>query len=189
VEIDTGEVPVDRSARGLPDEGRRSDMTAQVAFTPQEWTLLRTVPALVTAGVSAADPGGLIGAVKEASGGMMQMLESLKSSQLELMTALLADKSRPEVPDTKTLLGEGSREQQIANFKAALMAKIGEAGELVSRKATPEEAQAYKQMLMSVAERAANAAKEGGFLFFGGERVSAAEQTFLSEVKNILHLA
>jgi hypothetical protein len=164
-------------------------MTAQAAFTAEEWTLLRTVPALVTAGVSAADPGGLIGAIKEASAGMMGMLDYLKGSQLELMGALLADKSRPDTPDARTMLGEGNREQQIANFKTALMARIREAGELVSKKATPEEAQAYKQMLMSVAERAANAAKEGGFLFFGGERVSAAEQTFLGEVKSILRLA
>lgn len=165
-------------------------MTAQTAFTPEEWTLLRIVPPLVTAGVSAADPGGVFGAVKEAASGMMGMVESLKgSSQLELMGALLADKSRPEVPDPKSMLGEGSREQQIANFKSALMAKIGEAGDLVSRKASPEEAQAYKQMLMTVAERAAKAAKEGGFLFFGGERVSAGEQAFLSEVKSTLQLA
>ena len=33
-------------------------MTTQAAFTPQEWTLLRTVPALVASGVAAADPGG-----------------------------------------------------------------------------------------------------------------------------------
>ena len=68
------------------------------------------------------------------------------------------------------------------------MTKIREAGDLVSRKATPEEAQAYKQMLMAVAERTADAAKEGGFLFFGGERVSAGEQAFLTEVKGALHL-
>jgi hypothetical protein len=105
------------------------------------------------------------------------------------MGALLADRTRPAVPDPKAILGEGNREQQIANFKSALMAKIKEAGDLVSSKATPEEAQAYKQMLMTVAERAANAAKEGGFLFFGGERVSAPEQAFLSEVKTTLQLA
>ena len=163
-------------------------MTAQAAFTPEEWSLLRIVPPLVTAGVSASDPGGLIGALKEASGGMMAMVDAMKSSQLELMGALIGDKSRPAAPDPKSLLGEGSREEQIANFKATLMTRIREAGDLVSRKATPEEAQAYKQMLMAVAERTANAAKEGGFLFFGGERVSAGEQAFLTEVKGALHL-
>jgi hypothetical protein len=37
-----------------------------------------------------------------------------------------------------------------------------------------------------VAESAANAAKEGGFMGFGGERVSAAEQGFLDELKAAL---
>jgi hypothetical protein len=41
-------------------------------------------------------------------------------------------------------------------------------------------------MLMSVATTAANAAKEGGFLGVGGERVSGAEQGFLDELKDVL---
>jgi hypothetical protein len=44
-------------------------------------------------------------------------------------------------------------------------------------------------MIMSVAEKAASASKEGGFLGFGGVRVSNAEQSFLNEVKAALQLA
>jgi hypothetical protein len=58
----------------------------------------------------------------------------------------------------------------------------------LSRKATPDEVQAYKQMVMGVAEKAASASKEGGFLGFGGVRVSDAEQSFLNEVKGALQL-
>ena len=83
------------------------------------------------------------------------------------------------MPDPKALLGEGSREQQIANFKSAVVDQINRAVSVLDQKAMPEEALAYKQMLMQVAERAANAAKEGGFLGFGGVRVSDAEQAFL----------
>jgi hypothetical protein len=38
-------------------------------------------------------------------------------------------------------------------------------------------------MLADVAEKAAGASKEGGFLGFGGVRVSDKEQAFISEVK------
>jgi hypothetical protein len=38
-------------------------------------------------------------------------------------------------------------------------------------------------MLVSVAEQAASASKEGGFLGFGGVRVSDKEQAFIAEVK------
>ena len=37
-------------------------------------------------------------------------------------------------------------------------------------------------MLVAVAEDAANAAKEGGFLGFGGVRVSDKERAFIDEV-------
>jgi len=43
-------------------------------------------------------------------------------------------------------------------------------------------------MILNVAERAANASKEGGFLGFGGVRVSSAEESFLHEVKAVLQL-
>jgi len=59
----------------------------------------------------------------------------------------------------------------------------------VSQKATAEEASAYKAMLISVAEKTAQASKEGGFLGFGGTRVSSAEQSFLNEVKTQLGIA
>ena len=50
----------------------------------------------------------------------------------------------PGIPDPRTLLGEGDREQQMANLKSAVLVRIKEAANLVSRKATPEEAKAYK---------------------------------------------
>jgi len=164
-------------------------MTTQAAFTTEEWTLLRIVPSLVCGGVSAADASGIFGSIKEAVSGMMGMIKALQEgSNLELLNAMLADRSKPAIPDSKTLLGEGSREQQIANLKSAVLTRVTEAVNLLSRKATPDEVQAYKQMVMGVAEKAASASKEGGFLGFGGVRVSNAEQSFLNEVKRALQL-
>ena len=165
-------------------------MTTQAAFTPQEWTLLRTVPALVASGVAAADPGGIFASMKEAFAGMKGMFDLLQQGAgVELLQAILADKSRPDLPDVKAMMGEGSSEQQMANLKANVLDRIKEAEALVAAKATAEEAQAYRQMLMAVASRTAEASKEGGFFGFGGVRVSSAEQSFLNEVQQALHLA
>jgi len=165
-------------------------MATQSAFTTEEWALLRIVPSFVAGGVSAADPSGIFGAIKESASAVREMVESLKEdSTLELMGAMLADRSIPGMPDPRTLVGEGSREQQMENFKAAVLGRVREAANLVSQKASPEEAKAYKQMVMDVAEKAANAAKEGGFLGFGGVLVSTAEESFLNEVRAALQLA
>jgi hypothetical protein len=44
-------------------------------------------------------------------------------------------------------------------------------------------------MLVGAAQKAAEASKEGGFLGFGGVRVSDAEHAFISEVKRAVGLA
>jgi hypothetical protein len=165
-------------------------MARQDAFTAEEWTLIRLVPSLVSGGTSAADPSGIFASIREAAAGAAGMAEAFKAnSALELFGALAADKSIPGMPDPKTLLGEGSREQQMANFKGAVLERVKSAVELVARKASPAEAAAYQAMLAGVAQKAAEASKEGGFLGFGGVRVSAAEHAFIAEVKQAAGLA
>jgi hypothetical protein len=162
-------------------------MTAKTSFNTDEWNLLRSAAPFLAAGVGAADPSGLIGSLKEAMGGMGAMADSLKQgSNLELMKDMLADKSMPGMPDPKTMMGEGSREEQLGTFRKSALARAREAVDLVQRKGSPEEVAAYRGMLLAVADRAANAAKEGGFFGFGGERVSAPEKTFLDELRGAI---
>jgi hypothetical protein len=159
-------------------------MAKQDTFTAEEWTLLRLTPSLVAGGMAAADPSGLFSSVKESFAGAKTMAEAFKTNGgLELFSALAADRSIPGMPDPKSMLGEGTREQQMAHLKAAVLERVKSTATLVAAKATPAEAQAYKAMLVSVAEQAANASKEGGFLGFGGVRVSDKEQAFIAEVK------
>jgi len=60
---------------------------------------------------------------------------------------------------------------------------------LVAAKASPAEAEAYRQMLLGVAQQAADASKEGGFLGFGGVRVSEKEKAFIAEVRSAAGIA
>jgi hypothetical protein len=159
-------------------------MAKQDTFSSEEWTLLRLTPSLVAGGTAAADPSGLFSSVKESFAGAKTMAEAFKTnSGLELFAALAADRSIPGMPDPKSMLGAGSREQLMTNLKNAVLERVRSTVDLVVAKATPAEAQAYKSMLVSVAEQAANASKEGGFLGFGGVRVSDKEQAFIAEVK------
>ncbi len=164
-------------------------MTKQAAFTTEEWSLLRSLPSLLSAAVSMSDPSGILGSAQEAAAGVSQTIRSLhQGSGIELLNSMLSDTSVPALPDSKALLGEGSREQKMANLKSAILKRAEDTVDLLQRKATPDEVLAYKQMLMGVAEKVANASKEGGFLGFGGVRVSGAEQSFLNEVKGALKL-
>ena len=61
------------------------------------------------------------------------------------------------------------------------LGKITEAVDLVESKATPDELAAYRAFAITVAQRAAEADKSGGFLGIGGERVSDSERTALND--------
>ncbi len=160
-------------------------MTDRSAFTPEEWTLLRVTPSLVGVGVIAADGTGLFAAILEALAGARGMTQSLGANRdLELFAALQADASRPDLPDAESLLGQGSNEAKLESFRTAALEHVRAAVELLARKATPAETEAYRNLLLRVAEQAANAAKEGGFFGFGGERVSAKERAFIELVRD-----
>ena len=162
-------------------------MAKQDVFTSDEWNLLRLAPSLIAGGVSAADPSGIFGSLKEATAGASGMSEAFKAhGALELFASLAGDRSIPGMPDPKSMLGEGSREQQLQNFRSAVLQRVKSAVDLVAAKGSPAEAEAYRQMLVAVAEKAAEAAKEGGFLGFGGVRVSDREHSFIGEVKRVV---
>jgi len=159
-------------------------MAKQDAFTTEEWTLLRLAPSMVAGGTAAADPSGLFSSIKESFAGAKGVAAALQAhGGLELFAALAADRSIPGMPDPKSMLGEGTREQQMLNLENAVLERVGAAATLVAAKASPAEAQAYKQMLVDVAQQAADASKEGGFLGFGGVRVSDKEKAFIAKVK------
>jgi hypothetical protein len=165
-------------------------MASQDAFTAEEWALLRLTPSLVAGGNAAADPSGLFSSLKESFAGAKGMAEAFATnSGLELFAALAADRSIPGMPDPKAMLGEGSCEQQMHNLKNAVLERVRSAAALVAAKATAAEADAYRQMLVGVAQQAADASKEGGFLGFGGVRVSDKERAFIAEVKGAAGIA
>jgi hypothetical protein len=57
---------------------------------------------------------------------------------------------------------------------------------IVAAKATPEETEAFRGWLVMTAQAAADAAKEGGFMGFGAEQVSAGEQAMLDQLRAAL---
>ena len=83
-------------------------MAKQGSFTTDEWNLLRLAPALDTGGMSAADPCGIFGSIKEAAAGASGMGEATQAhASLELCTSLDADRSIAGVPDTEVTARRG----------------------------------------------------------------------------------
>ncbi|HXQ56120.1 MAG TPA: hypothetical protein VOA19_10015, partial [Actinomycetes bacterium] len=82
------------------------------------------------------------------------------------------------------------RQNPLGDFKPRggeqVLEELKGVNQLVTAKATPEEAEAFRRWLLAAAQAAADAGKEGGFLGFGAERVSAGERRMLDQVRAVL---
>ncbi|WP_315784899.1 hypothetical protein [Fischerella sp. JS2] len=58
----------------------------------------------------------------------------------------------------------------------------------MAAKVTTAQASAFKSWVLSIAEKVANAVKEGGFLGIGGKRVSDSEASMLKKLEQTLAL-
>ena len=159
-------------------------MTSKADFTEEEWTRLKRGPFVAGMAISLADPGGPIELVKETAATVKTVREAAGSGgRGELVTAL----AKEVVADTR------ERQNPLQDFKpkGALAAQeildeLAAVNRVASEKATPEEADAYRDWLKAAAQDAANAAKEGGFLGFHAERVSEGEQRMLDKLAEVL---
>ena len=57
---------------------------------------------------------------------------------------------------------------------------------ILDAKVSSEQAAGFKSWLVTIADNVANASREGGFLGFGGERVSAAESAAIKVLASAL---
>ncbi|MFL6188474.1 MAG: hypothetical protein ACJ75E_01210, partial [Actinomycetes bacterium] len=82
------------------------------------------------------------------------------------------------------------RQNPLGDFKPRggeqVLEELKGVNQLVTAKATPKEAEAFRRWLLAAAQAAADAGKEGGFLGFGAERVSAGERRMLDQVRAVL---
>ena len=63
-----------------------------------------------------------------------------------------------------------------------------EAAQLLDSKVDPAQAAQYRQWALGVADKVAMASTEGGFLGFGGTRLSDAEKSLIDQLKTALRV-
>jgi len=144
-------------------------MTAKSEFNADEWERVARAPALAGVMVALADRGGTfreslaLGKAYAAarSEGGSELLEELVASPPSLNPESV--KQPDQIPE-----------------------QIREAVRTVEEKATPEEAEDYRQFVLRLADVVAHAHKEGGVLGIGGKEVSPEEQAVLDRLSSTL---
>jgi hypothetical protein len=158
-------------------------MTSRADFTDEEWARLGRAPLVAAAAISLADPGGPVEAVKESSAAFKTLLEAAREGGFGDFVQSVA---RDVAAKTER------RENPLAGFKPTRGRELEEILDelrgvyaLLLEKAAPEDVDDFREWIRMASQRAALAAKEGGFLGIGGQRVSEREQQMLETLGEI----
>jgi hypothetical protein len=161
-------------------------MTTKADFSEDEWATLVRSPMVAGAAITLADPGGPIEVVKETSA-VLKFATSSSSEQRDDLVGELAREVRGLAEQRKNPLGDFKPRGALAGKE--IVDETARANEIVSAKASPEETDAFRAWIMECAQRAADAAKEGGFMGFHAERVSQGEKDMLAQLRSALSMS
>ena len=162
-------------------------MAGKASFTPDEWTRVVASPMVASMAITAADPSGLWGLLKEAMSSGWALAEAKQNAGANPLAKAVADDIT--TADTRTAARDRVQAQfkgvQLGDFKNKAIEELRAVSFLVDTKA-PDDAAGFKAWLSQVAQKAAEAGNEGGFLGFGGVAVSDAERATLAEIATAL---
>jgi methanogenic corrinoid protein MtbC1 len=157
-------------------------MTTRADFTEEEWVQVRRAPFVAGMAISLADPGGPIEMAKETMATIRSATNPPSREQLlaEVALDIQSMTQQKQNPLSGYKLSKGAQAgHQILDELGAVMGIVGS-------KATPEETGAFGEWLITTAQAAADAAKEGGFMGFGAKQVSQGEKDMLDQVRAAL---
>lgn len=148
-------------------------MTGKADFTDEEWEQILQGPPTAGLIVITAQRGG---SFRESFSMAKAYGEARRQhGDSELLDTIASTK--PEVDHTRYHSPEELKEHGLTH--------LGDAVTLLEQKATPEEVEDYKRFVINLAQRVAEAHKEG-FLGLSGERVSDAEREAIEEIAQTL---
>jgi hypothetical protein len=157
-------------------------MAGKTDFTAQEWESLRDAPHFVALAVATAGASGPFGSLKEAFAPASAIVEAAKGGN-ELLRSI-CDRTELKAAQQALRASIKSKDMQaLRNELQSLAAEKARAAiSCLQEKGLSGDADAYRTFLVGIAERTAEAAKEGGFLGFGGEWVSKDERALLNKI-------
>ena len=155
-------------------------MSKQTDYTPEEWKTVSAAPVMAGLLVTVSDLSGPIGTAKEAIAVVRGVIDAAAGTSNELIKAVAegikAQGGKPDMPDL-----QGDR----GAVRTALIDGCRQALSVVMQK-SPAEAGEYKEWLTSLAQKTAEASKEGGFLGIGGVQISDDEKAAVNELDSAL---
>ena len=159
-------------------------MATKTDFTADEWKLLLQSPLVVAVAISAADPSGIIGLVRESMASARALLAVASDPNADALVKAVA--SDYETSEGRTAAQNGFRAAiagatQPADVVAKAIDALKATAAVLDAKGGAD-AVPFKTFLAGVGKAVAEAAPEGGFLGFGGTQVSDVEKATVAHI-------
>jgi hypothetical protein len=148
-------------------------VTGKADFTEEEWKTILEAPPSAGLIVILSDRGG---SIRET----FSMAKAYTEARQQHGESKLLDEvaaAKPEMDRSRAGSPEELKQHNLDNVRQGIATLRG--------KATDEEVEEYRKFVLGLAERVAEARKEG-FLGLSGERVSDAERAAIAEIEGAL---
>jgi hypothetical protein len=164
-------------------------MATRIDFTSQEWESLRDAPYLVMLSVATAGSSGPFGSIKEAFAQAGAIIEAAKGKNELLRHICDREELKVALQSIRDSIKVTGNAQAVrSEIQSAAADTAAAANAILKHKGSTEDLNAFRQLLVDIAYRTAKAAKEGGFLRFGGEWISEVEHTAIRRISKALVL-
>ena len=159
-------------------------------FTPEEWSQVLESIMLAGIAVSAADPNGLWGTLREAFAGSSAVTASKHDpASNELVKEAVADfetsQRRSEIQQALRKRCANAGPSEVVQRSLACLSEVS----VILDNKAPGDAAAFKAWLRGISQKVAEASMEGAFLGLGGVRVSDSEKATLAQISKSLGMA
>ncbi len=162
-------------------------MAGKTDFTQEQWETLRDTPHLVALSVAVAGASGIFGSLKEAVASATTIVSAARGDNV-LLKALCDKEELKQAQSTiKASIPRADMAELQAQLKQAALDKTEAAMALLKEQGNTTDFEAYGTFLQQIGVKVAEAAKEGGFLGFGGERISSGEKEMLANLDSALN--
>ena len=157
------------------------------AFSPEEWSLIKSAPLLAGLSVTLSDlRSGIFGAIKESFAPSQAIIEAGTGASNPLVASVVASIKEMAAKRERLQPPISVACKKPEEVKAEVAAQLAKIPAVLEGKVPADQAEGFKSWLVAIPGKVANAATEGGFFGFGGERVSAAETAAINELASSL---
>jgi hypothetical protein len=165
-------------------------VTTRAGFTGEEWERLTDLPKLAALGAMAAEQSGAVTSTRELWGAIAEMARAGQNASRDnalIEDVLAAISAGDDSTGLEMELAEAGSETIGAEAVRQSLAVAREVNAALSAQATPEDAAGYRAWIVAIA-RAGSEAARGGLFGLHGERVTPAEEQYVSDLASALGL-